>query len=60
MSIASSTRVANAVGENKPNLARLGGIASLFVGIIVSIILSITFLLIKDVWGGLFVDDEEV
>jgi MATE family multidrug resistance protein len=60
MSIASSTKVGNYIGANLPNLAKQSGIASLLVGSGISLTMMITIILIKDVWGGLFVDDEEV
>jgi MATE family multidrug resistance protein len=47
MSIASSTKVGNAIGANQPVLAKQSGIASLIVGSVISLMLVITFISIK-------------
>lgn len=60
VSIAASTKIGNALGSGCPNRAKAGSRASLILALIVSSFNSIFFIAVKDVWGYLWVKDDEI
>lgn len=58
--IAASTRIGNAIGAQCPNLARTATYSSLLLGFAIACTSSSFFIIVRDVWGMLWTEDETV
>ncbi|CAK8568940.1 unnamed protein product [Lathyrus sativus] len=60
LSLGVSTRVGNLLGENSPSKARFSMIVSMFCGFGLGILAMVFTILMRNQWGRLFTNDEEI
>ncbi|KAF5336420.1 hypothetical protein D9611_006482 [Ephemerocybe angulata] len=60
LSVATSVRIGNLLGERKAKRAGVAASTALVLALFVSVLTSLMFMVLRNVWGRIFNDDEEV